>query len=399
MESNLRKYYMLVVVTLGFVVVGVSLFSYSIIASLVSGELKLSNTDSGLLTSAFGITYALMQIPAGLASDRVGGGKVLLVSLLVVTVAPLLFIFGNTFSMALLSRAMAGAGSGMILPASIRQISSWFPAHDLNRAMGVFGSGWGGSQVLTYAFLPLLIAGSDWRPPLYFGAVFTLAVTLMAVLPARWSPPRSATQAARVKVEIWGIFTRNFFALMLPNLANLLVIVGVLAWIPLFLTAKLGLTQVASGQMVAIVGLVSVAASYAGGFGAQKFGGRIIILISMLLLVLCPYLLAISGSWVVAAFWVAGLGAGGSLYFPPVMALIPYASKQGQAVAGATFGVFNTLSNIGSFVGPLIVGYVLDSTGSFLEGFTILGALAVSGIIGAFLIQMKYGRRVVAPPS
>ena len=157
---------MLAVATLGFVVQGLSLFSYPTISTLVSHQFVLSNTESGILTSAFVLTYTIVQIPAGLVADRIGGSKTLLLCLSIVTVAPPIFILGGNFDAALLSRAIAGLGAGMILPSGVRILSSSFPPKELHRATGVLGTGWGQSQVLAFLVLPVLIFGQNWRPPL-----------------------------------------------------------------------------------------------------------------------------------------------------------------------------------------------------------------------------------------
>jgi len=45
------------------------------------------------------------------------------------------------------------------------------------------------------------------------------------------------------------------------------------------------------------------------------------------------------------------------------------------------------LSNIGSFVSPIIVGYILDSTGNFLLGFASIGCIGVLGVLGAIILR------------
>jgi len=385
MQSGSRRYYALAVATLGFVVLGVSLLNYPTISTLVSQQFGLSNTESGLLTSAFALTYTIIQIPAGLIADRIGGAKTLLVSLCVVTVAPLIFISGNSLDAALLSRAIAGVGAGMILPADVRLLSSSFSSKELHRASGVLGTGWGGSQVLAYLVLPLLIVGKDWHPPLEFTVLLSLAITVMAVLPARWET--AGVPSVLAKVDVRGLLTKRLIVLVLPNFTSLVVTVGLLSWMPAFLTANLKLNEIDAGQLIAIVGVAGIASAFAGGILSQRIGPRPVILVSMVLLVVSPYFIAVSGTWSVATFWMAMLGIGGNLFIGPLFALVPYSSAQGVQAAGFSFGIFNTLSNVGGFLSPIIIGYTLDATGSYLLGFTAMGLIGISGVIGALLIR------------
>ncbi len=385
MYPSVRRYYSLAVATLAFVVLGVSLFNYATISSLVSHQFAISDTESGLLTSIFALLYTIMQIPTGHISDRIGGGRTLLIALSISTIAPALFIVGNNFDAALVSRAIAGMGTGMILPADVKLLSSLFSEKELHRAMGILGTGWGGSQSLAYLVLPLLIFGNDWHPPLEFTVAFSLVVTIMSFLPARWVTG-AASAASRVKVDVRGLLTKKLFALSLGNFTSLVVTVGILAWIPNFLTSNLSLSEVEAGRIVAVIGVTGVTSSFAGGILGHKIGPRPVIFASMALLVIVPYFLATSTSSLAALFWIAMLGIGGNLYFGPLTALVPYSSKQGPEVAGISFGIFNTFSNIGSFISPIIIGYALGVTGSYLVGFTALGLLGISGAIGSLMI-------------
>ncbi len=385
MQSDSRRYYTLAVATLAFVALGVSLLNYPTISTLVSQQFGLSNNESGLLTSAFALTYTILQIPAGLLADRIGGAKTLLVSLSVVTVAPLVFIFGNSFDAALFSRAIAGAGAGMILPADVRILSSSFSGKQLQRASGVLGTGWGGSQTLAYLVLPILIVGKDWHPPLEFTVLLSLAITVMAILPARWGT--MTVPSVLAKVDARGLVTKKLLVLVLANFTSLVVTVGLLAWMPAFLMANLNLNEVDAGHLIATVGVAGIAASFAGGILSHRIGPRPVILVSMVLLVVSPYFIAVSNTWSIATFWMVMLGIGGNLFIGPLFALVPYSSARGIQAAGLSFGIFNTLSNVGTFLSPIIIGYTLDATGSYLVGFTALGIIGISGVIGALLIR------------
>ena len=302
-----------------------------------------------------------------------------------VTVAPLIFISGNSLDVALLSRAIVGVGAGMILPADVRLLSSSFSSKELHRASGVLGTGWGGSQVLAYLVLPLLIVGKDWHPPLEFTVLLSLAITVMAVLPARWET--TGVPSVLAKVDVRGLLTKRLIVLVLPNFTSLVVTVGLLSWMPAFLTANLKLNEIDAGHLIAIVGVAGIASAFAGGILSQRIGPRPVILVSMVLLVVSPCFIAVSGTWSVATFWMAMLGIGGNLFIGPLFALVPYSSAQGVQAAGFSFGIFNTLSNVGSFLSPIIIGYTLDATGSYLLGFTAMGVIGISGVVGALLIR------------
>jgi MFS-type transporter involved in bile tolerance (Atg22 family) len=180
---------------------------------------------------------------------------------------------------------------------------------------------------------------------------------------------------------------RNMFALVLPNFASLAIVVGIFAWAPAFLTSVLHLTDVNAGTILASIGIANMLGCYAGGFASRRLGKRRTITISMILIMSFAMLLGTSTSGSIAVVWISGIGFAGMLYFAADFSMIPYAAKQGPAVAGMTFGVFNTLSNVGSFISPIILGYILDSTGNFLLGFFSIGCIGILGVVGALILR------------
>ena len=380
-----RRHFVLMIATLSFVVFGLVLFSYPPISKYVIFDLNLSNTESGSITSVFVLAYALMQVPGGYFADRFGGAKTLLIFTAVIGVSPFIFIIGHNFVMALVFRALAGGACGVTFPSAVRVLSSWFSENEIDSAMSVFGLGYGISQIISSAFLPLLILAADWRPPLIFTALFSILVMALAVFPARWSPPIKSPVG--VKVDVRGLFTRKMFALVLPNFASLAIVVGIFAWTPAFLTSILHLSDEYAGAILASIGVANMLGSYAGGIASKWLGKRRTIALSMILMTVFAVLLGTSNSGLIAAMCISGIGFGSMFYFAADFSLIPYAAKQGRSVAGMTFGVFNTLSNIGSFVSPIIVGYILDATGNFLLGFASIGCIGILGVLGAILLR------------
>jgi MFS family permease len=387
MQALGRKDAVLALTTLAFIAMGLSLFNYPAVSVIVTSKLGFTYIESGLVTSAFGLAYALMQIPGGFIADRYGGAKALLGSLAIVALAPLVLVLGGTFASALASRIIAGAACGVVIPSAIRLLSNWFTEQQLGTAMGIFGSAWGLSQIISFALLPALILDGDWRVPLLFTTVYSLVVALGAILPIRWASKTQSGAPGRMKINLKELFTRNLVALSLPQFVALAIPIGVLAWAPTFLTSKLSLTQVDAGRVIAIIGVTNVLASYVGGMAAVWLGKRWVIVLSMVLAMVFTILFGISSSVWMVIVSLAGIGWGGMLYFASVFALVPYASKRGPEAAGMTFGIFNTIGNVGNFVSPILLAYVLDSTRSFTTGFTVLGLVALLGVLGGLLLR------------
>src|SRR5438876_3089473 len=73
----------------------------------------------------------------------------------------------------------------------------------------------------------------------------------------------------------------------------------------------------------------------------------------------------------------------GACYFAfhPAFWTVPSAFL-GESAAAASIGLINSVGNLGGFVGPLIMGYLVTRTHSFNTGLSYLvGSLCLSGIL------------------
>ncbi|MDR0358195.1 MAG: hypothetical protein LBJ87_01835 [bacterium] len=94
----------------------------------------------------------------------------------------------------------------------------------------------------------------------------------------------------------------------------------------------------------------------------------------------------------VALFTVAGLGLYAHLgpYWASVAQVIP------AGVVGGSIGMINALANLGGFVGPFAVAFLVTRTGSYKSGLAFLGvcALIMAGL--AMLIRVREGEAAKA---
>jgi len=388
-----RKYLVLIIALFSQIAFGVSVLSYPPISGIFKQQFALTNAQSGFITSAFFLSYLLMQISGGYLADKFGPARSMLFSTFVMAGAPLIFVLGNSYAAAVASRLIGGIAGGILFPAEVRLLSHWFHINDLGRAMGIFGTGTGTSQVVASWILPLLILGTNWRPPILFAVGLSFVAGILIILPVRWTAEgrnqENTRIASKVKIDLRGLFTRNMFALMLPNFASVVIIYGIFAWTAQFLTSSFSISTSLAGSIVALIGVAAIIGAYAGNMCNRLLGKRPTLALSMVLSIIFTILLGYSSSIIQAAAWIFAIGFASILYFAADFSLIPYAGKQGLAAAGMTFGVFNTLSNIGTFTAPVLFGYILDVTGmNYQIGYITLAGIATLGLAGSILVRV-----------
>ncbi|MEJ7740694.1 MAG: MFS transporter [Chitinophagaceae bacterium] len=127
----------------------------SVAAPVISDELKLTSVQLGLIFSAFGWTYAVLQIPGGIMADRFGPRIVYTVSLIMWSIVTLLQGFAKGFVALLGLRMAIGVFEAPSYPTNNRIVTTWFPNHERASAIAVYTSG----QFIGLAFLaPALTA-------------------------------------------------------------------------------------------------------------------------------------------------------------------------------------------------------------------------------------------------
>jgi len=152
--------------------------SSAVIASELVRDLSLSPQDLGLLSSVFFYAFALVQIPMGMAIDHFGARRVMLSLSYVGLAGVVSFALADSFPMAMVGRALIGAGMACALMGTYTLISIWFPPRAFTTISGIFLSI--GTLGSIGATVPLAFAvdGVGWRKTFLLIALVHFAITL-----------------------------------------------------------------------------------------------------------------------------------------------------------------------------------------------------------------------------
>lgn len=163
------------------------------LAPQLVATLALTPGQLGLLTSAFFFSFALVQLPVGIALDRWGPAKVQLPMLTVAALGALAFSGGTNFTELLVARAVIGLGVGGCFMSAVKAISTWIAPSRMPSVQGylIAVGGLGAAS----ATLPVRLAlhYTDWR-----GLFIGLAVAALgtALLIRALAPPHPRPSSA-----------------------------------------------------------------------------------------------------------------------------------------------------------------------------------------------------------
>lgn len=131
--------------------------------STMRQDLGLSLEQSGWFMGAFFWTYAVLQLPSGWFSERVGTRLLLSASAVGWSLATLGIGLAPAFWLLVLAQFIMGAAQAGVLPASCSSIGHWMPVAQRTLSCGVLSSGMQAGAIVASALTALLTVHFGWR--------------------------------------------------------------------------------------------------------------------------------------------------------------------------------------------------------------------------------------------
>jgi MFS family permease len=135
----------------------------AVISPELTRDLGLSPGGLGLLTSAYFIAFAAMQIPAGMLLDRYGPRRVEPGLLLIGGSGALVFAVADSEAALLAARALIGIGFAVCLMAPMKAIATWYPVDRQASLSGWMMVAGGIGALAATAPLEFALRFASWR--------------------------------------------------------------------------------------------------------------------------------------------------------------------------------------------------------------------------------------------
>lgn len=336
-------------------------------------RLQISATELGSFVMVQLGVYALMQVPAGLAIDRWGPRRILVLATLTMGTAQVLFGFATSYPVALGARALLGMGDAAVFIAVLRLASGWFPRHRyavLTMATGLLGMA---GNLLATVPLVVVLDAVGWTRTFVISGLASIVYTVLLLRPAVAAPYRSpappasqpAPQRLPVLAEVRATLslreTQLGFWTHQATMAGPTVIS--LVWGFPFLTEGLGYTSGAAASQLSLYVIATLCASFVVGPVAGRrpgwrmpmaIGISVSVVLAVLALVAWPGGVPPTGVVSAAMIVLAVGGPGSQIGFH-----IARDYNAPSRVSTAT-GVVNSGGFSAAMVAAIVVGIVLD---------------------------------------
>jgi len=390
----------------------------SVAAPALSKDLGLSAALMGVVFSAFSWTYATAQIPGGVLLDRLGVRLTYFFSVTLWSICTALQGLTTGFTSLVISRLALGVAEAPAFPCNSRILSTWFPQAERARATGVYSIG----QYFGLAFLsPVLFwisAAFGWRALLLIvggtGVVFGLLwfalyrdphasdrvnqaeldhIAAGGGLVDRIAPTRFEWKNVRFLLR-----QRQILGASIGQFASNSTLVFFLTWFPTYLATERHMEWIKVGFSAILPFIAATVGVLSGGVlsdfllrktGSANIARKLPIVMGLLLastIVTANFLE--NDALVIAAMSVAFFGQGMcNLGWTLITDVAP------KELIGLTGGVFNLCANLAGIVTPLVVGFIVATTGSFAWALAFIAFLAATGAL-SYIFLLGDVRRV-----
>jgi len=390
----------------------------SIAGPEIKKELGLSAVQMGFIFSAFAWSYVVAQLPGGWLLDRFGSKITYFFSIFLwstftlFTGAAGFFAGGAAVAVLFTLRMLVGAAEAPSFPGNSRIASAWFPTHERGLAAAVFNSAQYFATVLFAPIMGWLVHTYGWHSVFYvMGAlgIVMAFVWLKAIHGPKEHPGINAEElhyiqeggalvdlesGSRIK-QAAQVNTLACIKELLSNRMLLGVYIGqycittltyfFLTWFPVYLVQERHMTILKAGFVASLPAIAGFLGGIFGGWLSDRLAKagyslsvsrKVPIVFGMLMsmsMIACNYIEA--DTLVVAVMSLAFFGKGvGALGWAVVSDTSP---KEAGGLSGA---LFNTFGNTAGITTPIVIGYIVEATGSFAGALVFVGANAALAI-------------------
>ena len=335
-------------------------------------RLGISPTQAGLLSLAFFVAMAVVSLPSGLLSDRLGPKRIATAGLAIAGVCNVGLGYAQAFPILLGLKVLSGVGAGLAFIAGVRYVTIAFPPSRAHFAQGLYGGCIQLGAGSSIYFMPVFYARLDLSGAFLASAVLVaggLAFWIIAAPDRRTILPAARFALAMRSGVVW------LLTLAHTGTFGLAILVG--TWITTFLVRDVGLSLSVAGGLGSAVLVVGVLSRPGGGIVMDWGWMRTATMIRSSLLVgaIGLGLLAWPGrpAWM-ALIALLIMGAALSL---PYAALMNTAAASVPGSPGAAVGLVGAGSLILIAVGAPALGALYARTANFSLAFGLLGAFAL----------------------
>ena len=360
------------------------------IFSILREEFSLSLRQLGIIAAIPPLVQALLSIPTGLLSDRIGSKKMVMLSLVVAILGAVLASQTTSPLMFIVAISLVYLNTTIYHPASYSFTSRLFTDENRPKALGLHGAG----GTLGHAIGPLSVSiligllAFEWRQVYLLLAAPLLIGIIMVFFLKEEAPEKGEEEdpAVEAATDVRSILSFSMVMFLAYSALRMMGGSMISTFIVLYLqdVKHMGLAAasfIASGTM-----LLGFLAAPIGGFMAARFGEKKWILASFSLGSLLLAASIFSRNVTIFAIFYIGYGFCNTLGMAARSSIMAMLSPSGQR--GLGYALFFLPGSIMGAVAPVVAGFVAENYGFTTIFYISLGIYVVALGILKFMVRI-----------
>ncbi|RJS63124.1 MFS transporter [Priestia filamentosa] len=373
----------------------------SIAAPFIHNELSLSATQMGIVFSSFSIGYALFNFIGGMAADRYGAKLTLFFAMIVWSVFSGALALAIGFVSVAVIRILFGMGEGPLSTTTNKMVNNWFPPNQRASIVGLTSSGQPLGGAIAGPIVGFISISYGWR--ISFIIIMLIGI-VWSVLWWKLVKEKPESSSVQMKEEIASTvenpcietarklqFTfylkqKTILFTAFAFFSYIYILFFFLTWFPSYLVDVRGLSIEEMSIITVIpwiLGFIGLAiGGFVSDFSLKKFIKKGALFSRKLVLVTCLLLSAIciglaglvtttTSAVILVALSVFFLYLTGAIYWAIINDVVD------QSNVGSVGGFMHFVANIAGIIGPVLTGYIVDTSGTYTAAFLLAGGLAV----------------------
>ncbi|TCA07571.1 MULTISPECIES: MFS transporter [Rhizobium] len=380
----------------------------------MSSEPGLSEAAYGIGAGIFFIGYFLFEVPSNIIMNKVGA-RVWIARIMVTWgIVSAAFMFTSSETVFYVLRFLLGVAEAGFFPGIILYLTAWYPAHRRARIITTFMSAIPISAIFGNPLSGLLmdsfhgthgLSGWQWMflieaiPAILFGVAtfFYLDDTIQGakwlndeekrVLTANIEAENRAKTASPHSIAAT-LADRRVWLMCLIYFCFVLGQYGLNFWMPTIVKASGVNGNLNIGLISAIPYICTFVVMLALGRSADRLRERRWHLVVPAFIAAGGFVAATMATSTTVSIVCLSLAAAGAISCAPLFWSLPTAFLAGTGAA-AGIAWINSVGNLAGFLGPFLVGYLKDFTGTNSAGMYLLAAALVIGSLAVLTVPAK----------
>jgi sugar phosphate permease len=366
---------------------------------------------------------AASNLPAGLLVDRYDRkGLMMAAALFWVGFPYLLMGFTSTYWVLLACVTLVSVGNNIWHPTAISTLATRYPSTK-GLTLSIHAMGGNVGEAVAPLVVGALLATFTWRQvvvmnviPGVFASVLILAMLGALTTSRRREPPAAGAAApssssgssdGHAKHDQTALQQRGWseqmgeFAALLRNRAMVLIClsasfrsmtqIGLLTFLPLYLTHDLGYSIAATGVVLFVLQVAGFAASPVAGYLSDRVGRARIVAGSMAMSALVLLVMLFAPGSTLFVFCVALLGF--FLYAVRAVLQAWMLDSTPAKSTGASVGIMFSTTAIGTAIAPLAAGWIADTWGLFAVFYFLAATIVIANFFVFLMPREMFARR------